>query len=138
VLNGAVVLVVEVENPHHLTTVAAADQFLVAAVVEAVEIFCLVLNAVLAVELPFMLLTLLLTQQIRLAQTAQTGLPNYLVAEVADLAEIVILRVLVVMAAMEDCPLVVAEVPETLVLLLPALAVMAVTVWFVFILGNQL
>jgi hypothetical protein len=66
VLNGAVVLVVEVENPHHLTTVAAADQFLVAAVVEAVEIFCLVLNAALEEDLRSTRLTLLSTQQILL------------------------------------------------------------------------
>jgi hypothetical protein len=42
------------------------------------------------------------------------------------------------MAAMVDSLLVVAEVAETLISLLAALAVEAATVWFVFILGKKL
>jgi hypothetical protein len=73
-------------------------------------------------------------------QVAQTGLPNYLVAEVVALAEIVQqpLVLLVVLVVMVDYPLVAVVAVETLMLELAELAAMAVTVWFVFILGNQL
>jgi hypothetical protein len=66
------------------------------------------------------------------------GLPNYLVAEAVDTAAIVIWQVLVVRVVMADYLLAEAVVVETLPLLLAEQAVMAVTVWFVFILGNQL
>jgi hypothetical protein len=66
-LNGAVVLVVGVEPMGQLAIVVAVDQFLAAAAEVVGEILRLVfLNAVLAVELQFTLLALLLTQQILL------------------------------------------------------------------------
>jgi hypothetical protein len=58
-LNGAAALVVGVEPMGQLAIVAAAVLFLAVVVVEVVAISTLAfLDAVLAVELPFMLLTL--------------------------------------------------------------------------------